>query len=74
MYIKVRVYPGVKREKVIEKTEVQFEIHTTARAERNLANNRTRELLAERFGCTLKQIKLISGHHTPSKLFDVVTR
>ena len=40
-------------------------------AERNLANKRVRELLAGAEGARLEDVRIITGHHSPTKVFDV---
>lgn len=72
MYVKVRVYPGMKKETVIKLKEDHFEIVTKAPAEQNAANYRVRELIAEAYGVTEKQVRLVSGHHHPSKILEVI--
>ncbi len=72
MYIKVHVFPGAKREKLIQKKEF-YELYVKEKAERNLANNRSREVIAEHFGVTKGNVSLLSGHRSPGKLFSVDT-
>ncbi len=57
MYVKVRVYAGMKKEQV-NKVEVNhFEIITKAPAQRNVANHRVREIIADIYGVTEKHPK-----------------
>jgi len=72
MYVKVRVYAGMKKEKVTKLEAHHFEIITKAPAERNLANHRVREIIADIYGVTTKQVHLVSGHHHPSKILEVI--
>ena len=71
MYIRVKVFPGQKKELVKEVGENRLEIHVKEPAERNLANERVKELLAGRCGVSSKKVKLVNGHHHPVKLFSV---
>lgn len=71
MYVKVMVVPSAKKEKIINKKENVYEIFTKETALQNLANHRVRELLAEIYGINKGKIRLISGHHSPGKIFDV---
>ncbi|MAZ56664.1 hypothetical protein CL653_02645 [bacterium] len=71
MYVKVRVYPGAKKEEVREVGENRLEIKVREPAERNLANTRIKELLAERYKEPIKKVRLISGHQSPSKMFSI---
>jgi uncharacterized protein YggU (UPF0235/DUF167 family) len=72
MYIKVRVYAGMKNEKVTEIAVNHFEVITKAPAAQNAANHRVREIIADIYGVTEKQVRLISGHHHPSKILEVI--
>ncbi len=71
MYVRVRVTPKAKRE-IVEKTgELTFEMTVKEPAERNLANQRIRELLADQYQVGVKAVRIVSGHHSGSKIFDV---
>lgn len=71
MYVRVRVTPSAKRESLIEADARNFSASVKEPAERNLANTRVRELLAERFGIPAGRVRLISGHRSPQKVFAV---
>lgn len=71
MYIKVRVIPKSKREQINKIDSETFEITVKEPAERNLANNRIKELIAEFYGVKIKEVRLITGHHSGSKILDV---
>lgn len=71
MYIKVRVVAGAKKEKFEQVSKDHFKISVKEKAERNMANDRLRELLSEHFSIGKGKIRLISGHHSPSKIFSV---
>ncbi len=70
MLIKVRVTAGAKRESVSKRGKA-FILSVKEKAERNQANLRARELVAREVGVPVSRVRLISGHHTPSKLFEV---
>ncbi|MCK5286023.1 MAG: DUF167 domain-containing protein [Candidatus Pacebacteria bacterium] len=73
MYIKVKVFPKSKKEE-IKKTKGQenrFEVKVKEKAEKNLANTRVLELLAEYFEINKKDISIINGHHHPIKLLRI---
>ncbi len=71
MYVKVKVTPGSKKELFTKISDDHFEASVKEKAERNMANDRVRELVALHFGIPTKKAKLISGHHSPSKIFSV---
>ncbi len=70
MYIKVHVFPGSKRERVVKKDK-SYEIYVKEKAEMNRANNRVREVIAELFNVSKNNICLLSGHRSPKKLFSI---
>jgi uncharacterized protein YggU (UPF0235/DUF167 family) len=69
MYIKVRAIAHAKREIVTEESSDHFKISVKEPAERNLANKRILEIIKAEFPG--KEVKIISGHHSPSKLLAV---
>jgi len=71
MYIKVRVNAGAKKEVVVKKGESEFLISVREPAERNLANHRICELIANHFKLPAKSVRIISGHHSPTKILDI---
>lgn len=71
MYIKVRVNAGAKKESFVQEHEDSFTISVKEPAEQNRANARVRELVAAHFGILPKQIRIISGHHSPGKILSV---
>jgi uncharacterized protein YggU (UPF0235/DUF167 family) len=72
MYVKVRVYPGMKNESFKKIKDDSFEIITKAPAERNLANMRVRELIAKEYDVPVSAVRMVSGHHNPSKILTVI--
>jgi uncharacterized protein YggU (UPF0235/DUF167 family) len=71
MYIRVRVKAGSRKENVTVVKQTEWEIAVREPAERNLANKRVRELLAQSLAVRVEDIRLITGHHSPTKIFDV---
>ena len=69
MYIKLRVIPGSKKEEITVLSEDTFRILVKEEAEHNQANIRVLELMKERFPG--KIIRIVSGHHSPSKIISV---
>ncbi|MCB9805593.1 DUF167 domain-containing protein [Candidatus Nomurabacteria bacterium] len=70
MYIHIKVTTNSKKESVIEIDKDHFDISVKEPAERNRANDRVIEIIREKFP-DAKQIKIVSGHHSPSKLLSV---
>lgn len=71
MYVKVRVCAGAKKERVTKLAPNTYELVVRAPAERNLANVRVRELIAEEYAVPTGSVRLVTGHRSPSKVLDV---
>jgi uncharacterized protein YggU (UPF0235/DUF167 family) len=71
MYIKVRVKAGAKKELVKKVQKDLFHLEVKEEAKNNKANNRIRQLLALYFKLPLGALRIISGHHSPSKIISV---
>lgn len=69
MYIHVRVNAGSKEEKIEKKSDTQFLISVREEAEKNRANKRIVEIFRGLFGTG--KVRIINGHHSPSKLISV---
>lgn len=71
MFVRVHVVPDAKKEKVTKESDTVFQIMVKEPAERNLANGRVRQLLAEAFGVAVGKVQIVTGHRSPTKMFDV---
>lgn len=69
MYIKVRVKADARAEEVVKEKDDHFVISVREPAERNLANKRIIEILRNMFPD--KDVRIVNGHHSPSKLVAV---
>ena len=69
MYLKIKVIPDSKVERVEKEKDDSWRIWVRLPAEHNLANNRVLELLRNEFPKTA--IRIISGHHSPSKIISI---
>ncbi len=69
MYLKIKVVANSRRESVSILSEDEVKIETKMPAERNLANERVLEILREMYSG--KNIRIISGHHSPSKIVSI---
>ena len=72
MYVKVRVYAGMQNDRLTKLKENHFEATTKAPAHGNAANQRVRELIAIEYEVTSNAVRLVSGHHHPSKILEVI--
>ena len=71
MYVKIRVFPGAKKEEFRKLSDDHFEVIVREPAERNLANRKVAELLSAHFAVPVGKVRLISGHRSPSKIFRI---
>lgn len=71
MYIRVRVAAGVKKEVFEAVSADSFLVSVKDPAEQNMANKRVLELVGEHFGVSPRSIRIISGHHSPSKILSI---
>jgi len=70
-YIHVKVTAGAGEESFEQKSEDHFEISVKEKAERNMANTRVLELIAKHFKVPIKKVRIVNGHHHPSKLLII---
>ena len=71
MYIKARVHAGSKKEEIKKKNKDTYLISVIEKAERNLANRRVCEIIAREFEISMKNIRIISGHHSSTKILSI---
>lgn len=71
VYLHVKVTAGARKESLVQKSEDHFEISVKEKAERNLANTRVLELVAEHFQIPINKVRIINGHTHPSKLLVI---
>lgn len=69
MYIKVRVITGARVEKVEMQSIDHYLISVKEKAKIGLANRRILEIVSDIY--KTKKVRIISGHHSPSKLLSV---
>ena len=71
MYIKVRVIAGARKEEVKKVSDDHYDISVKEKAERNMANERLCTLIAKEIGVKREAVRIINGHHSPSKLLSI---
>lgn len=69
MHIKVKVYPGAKEELVQKSAEDELKIYIREPPKEGQANKRVLKILQAHF--PNKRIRLVSGHLSPSKVFEI---
>jgi uncharacterized protein (TIGR00251 family) len=71
MHIKVKVTPDAKKEKLIMLSENSFKISVKEKAKDGKANQKVMDILKEILKPRPKKLKLVVGHTSPSKIFEV---
>jgi uncharacterized protein YggU (UPF0235/DUF167 family) len=71
MNVKVRVRANARRETLETRTKTSFIVSVREKAEGNAANHRVVELIAEHFGVPHKAVRVVRGHHAPSKTLSI---
>jgi len=71
MLIKVKVFPGSKKEEIIKKKEDSFEIKVKEKPEKGLANKRVIQVLASFFNIPESKVRLIRGARQRNKIFEI---
>ena len=71
MLVKVRVKTGAKREKIERASSDTFLVSVREKPERNMANRRMCQLLADFLTIPLKSVVIIKGQHSPSKISSI---
>lgn len=78
-YIHVKVTAGAGKEWIKpvrskasgQESEDHFDISVREKPERNMANTRVLELVAEHFKIPVNKVRIVNGHHHPSKLLVI---
>lgn len=71
MHIKVRVSTEAKKDQVTELASDTLTISVRAKPERNEANRRVIELVAEHWSVPAGRVRIIHGHHSPAKILEI---
>lgn len=71
MEIRVTVTPGARKEKVVRVDHATLAIAVREPAERNLANSRVREIVAEEFSVPVSRTRVVRGHRSQKKVIRI---
>jgi len=71
MYIKVKVQAGAKKEDLKQKNKDTYIISVKEKAERNMANKRVCALMASLFDVSVRNVRIVNGHQSPSKMLSI---
>ena len=69
MYLKIKVIPDAKEEKVEKIKDDEYRIWVKVPAENNVANSRVLDIIRQMYPPT--SIRIVSGHHSPSKILSI---
>ncbi|HAN05059.1 MAG TPA: DUF167 domain-containing protein [Elusimicrobia bacterium] len=72
MFIKLKVHPGERRDKIMKKAPDAYEVWTKAPPERGLANASAIRQLSLQLGIDARKIMLIKGATSPAKIVKVI--
>ena len=67
----VRVVANARAERVEVLAKGRLKISVREPAARNIANTRAHQVLAAHLNLPLARVRLVGGHHSPSKIFSV---
>ncbi len=71
MYLRVEVVPGSRKEDVAEGKNGSLILRVKEPAEGNRANERVREIIAERFTLPIGKVRILTGHHSRTKMLTI---
>ena len=71
MYLKIKVIADCKQEKIEKLKDDEYRVWVKQSAENNQANTRVLEMIRELFPDT--SVRIVSGHHSPSKILFIST-
>jgi uncharacterized protein YggU (UPF0235/DUF167 family) len=69
MYLKLKVIPDSRSEKIEKKSENEWRIWVKVPAENNVANIRVLEIVRQEY--PNQSVRIVSGHHSPSKILSI---
>ncbi len=70
-YISVRVYPEANKERVEARAKGGYTIYVHEKAERGLATDRARLLLARELGVSEESLRCVKGSRSSAKIFSL---
>lgn len=72
MYLKVKIIAGAQKELVEKISNDHYNISVKEKAKNNNANRRLLEIMHTEYPNSI--IRLISGHHSPSKILSIESK
>lgn len=72
MFIKLKVHPGERRDRIMKKAADAYEVWTKARPERGLANASAVRQLSLELKVDARRIMLVKGAQSSSKIVKII--
>jgi uncharacterized protein YggU (UPF0235/DUF167 family) len=72
MFLKIKLHPKSKKQKIEKLSDEKFEIWVKSKAEQNQANFEMIEILSSFLGVEKNKFRIISGHHRQNKMIEVL--
>jgi uncharacterized protein YggU (UPF0235/DUF167 family) len=69
MYLKIKVVPDSRSETIEKKSENEWRICVKVPAENNAANTRVLDIIRQAY--PNQSVRIVSGHHSPSKIVSI---
>ena len=74
MLIHIKIEPESKEDSVTEKNKTSYIVKVREEAKENKANNKMLVLLARHFKIERNKLRIITGHHSPSKIIEILEK
>ena len=71
MLIKVKVFPGSKKDEILKRKDDEFEVRVKEKAKKGMANKAVIKALANYFKIDESKIRLIKGFKQRNKIFEI---
>ncbi len=71
MLIHVKVHADSKSEKIELIRQNSYSVHVREKAENNAANRRVVEVLSLHLSVISSKMRIVTGHHSPSKIIEI---
>lgn len=74
MLIHVKISPGARTDEVVQKNSTSYLVSVREPAEQNRANTAMLALLARHLQVEPAQLRIITGHHAPGKIVEILEK
>lgn len=72
MLVHVKIEPKSKEDSISEKNKTSYIVKVREEAKENKANNKMLILLARYLKIEKDKLRIITGHHSPSKIIEIL--